>query len=185
MAAMAGTAARVAVTCSDEVCTRVLARGDQIEFVSVEQAKAVGCKTGACPMALDEERMPSDIVLTPGFVLVHDTEGAVFGKCEFYVVRWKSRQPNDVDFSSNADMRAAKDYFGTEEIEVGSVEIPRGPWVRVCRVQLIRYRRYGYAKGFEHPYATPVWLHECRKPLAWKLALPEGCIVNERGFIKP
>lgn len=174
-------AARVAKTCSAKCgCTQLLVRGDMISFVSVEQSRRVGCAKGNCPMKLDDEAMPSDITLPKTFVLVHDTEGVVLGKCDFYVVRWRpGRAPNAVP-------AAAQKYFGEgAQIQGGSVEVPAGPWKRVCRVRFIRYRRHGYEKGFEHEYDVPVWLFSCAKPLAWKIELPTGCVVTERGFIRP
>ena len=175
-------AARVARTCSDEVCTELLVRGDQIGFVSVEQARKIGCNESECKEHLDESAMPSDIKLPASFVLVHDTEGTLLSRCDFYVVRWKgARADNPEDLP-----KAVRKYFGNEaRIQAGSVDIPEGPWKKVCKVAFIRYRRPGFEKGFSHGYDPAVTLYVTKKPLAWKLALPEGCVVTERGFIKP
>lgn len=177
-------AARVAKTCDGDACTQLLVRGDAISFVSVEQARLVGCGK-VCPMKLDDEAMPSDVRLPKNYVLVHDTEGTILGKCDFYVVKWRGNGGR----AANPDAlpEAVTKYFGNETpIRAGSVEIPDGPWKRVCQVRFIRYRRHGYhEKGFEHEWAAPQWLYVCERPLAWKVPLPAGCQVTEKGFERP
>lgn len=179
---MAASQARVAKTCDGDVCTQLLVRGDQISFVSVEQARLVGCGK-VCPMKLDDTAMPSDIELPKNYVLVHDTEGTLFGRCDFYIVRWSGRGGRVMN--PEAVPSAVKQYFGRNaNVRGGSVEIPEGPWKRVCKIEFIRYRRPGYAKGFEHRYDSPQMLYVCERPLAWRLPLP-NCIVTHRGFEKP
>lgn len=178
--------ARVAVACDEVQCGHMLVRGDQIEFISVEQARRVGCSPTSCPTALSESRMPSDIVLPPEFVLVHDTSGEVFDRCELHVVRWRSSRGARLQNLSGRALDDAVEYFGgSQNFRMGSVELPKGPWRKVCDVQLVRYRRPGFKKGFEHLWDPPVVLSACERPLAWKLSLPDRCVIDERGFVRP
>jgi hypothetical protein len=184
--------ARVAEACNSRACAHLLVRGDQIEFVSVEQARRVGCGPGSCPTALDERRMPSDIKLPRSYVLVHDTTGFLLSKCELYVVKYRRARTNNVSSLHRDEVEAARAYFSMGDnpsdsirLETGSVVIPKGPWTRTAKIRLIRYRRHNYRMGFEHLYDPPVWLSSSSSSRAWKLSLPSGCIVHEQGFIKP
>lgn len=130
--------------------------------------------------------MPSDIVLGKNFVLVEDPSGTYLERCDFYIVRWSSRKPSSNLTTTSID-DIVNDYFGDEHRLVhGSVDIPKGPWQRVCEVAFIRYRRAGYASGdYEHPYDPPVVLFQNEGVPAFKLALPSGCVVDDRGFVTP
>lgn len=177
--------ARIAKTevCDSEACRtgHLLVRGDRLSFVSVEQVKKVGRHK------LDAEQMPSDVVLPQDYVLVHDTAGSLLSPCELFVVRWhkgdtKLALPNE----SQVVTDARKYFGGSLPLQIGEVDTPDGPWHRVAKVAFIRYFRAGNSSGmYEHEYDTPVLLHYTTKPLAWKLALPNGCIVDSRGFVRP
>jgi hypothetical protein len=160
--------------------SHLLVRGDRISFVSVEQAKRVG------DHPLDERKMPSDITLPADFVLVHDTSGLLFDRCHMHIVRWRGGRKK-LNGAREKDVQVAHTYFGRNvAINVGEVEVPEGPWSRVAKVKYIRYRRQGNAKGnYEHPFDPPVFLYSTQRPLSWKLKLPNGCIVDERGFVRP
>lgn len=177
--------ARVAQTevCDSKTCWQghLLVRGDKISFVSTEQVKEVGYH------ALDPDAMPADIELPGNYVLVHDTAGELLNRCDLYVVRWYPDSGRSVhkNLASKA-LRDARAYFGDgSTIKLGSVDIPEGPWKREAKVKCIRYRRHGYDKLFEHTYDTPVDLFTTDSPLAWRVSLPAGCIVDERGFVRP
>jgi len=176
-------AARIAETevCNSSTCSisHLLVRGDQISFVSVEQVKQVGVHP------LDDTKMPADITLPQGFVLVHDANGAIFNRCDMFIVKWHKGRSSLSNVHDN-DVKVAQEYFGGgARLSVGSVEVPTGKWSRIGKIRFIRYRRHGYAKGFEHEYSPPVFLYSTNKPLAWKLSLPSGCIVDARGFVRP
>jgi len=172
----------VAEVCDINSCqqSKLLVRGDRISFVSLEQAKKVGRHP------LDEEKMPSDIFLPDEFVVVHDTAGILFDRCHMHVVKWRNsrkRMPNVRESYAQDAYR----YFGEEaEITLGDVEIPQGPWKKVAKIAYIRYRRTGKHKGnYEHDFDPCVFLYSTQRPLSWKLRLPNGCIVDERGFVRP
>lgn len=165
--------------CSTGTChvTQNLVRGDRVSFVSVEQTKKVGIHP------LDEAAMPSDIILPPDFVVVQDENGILFDRCHMHVVRW---HPKRTRLSKN-DIEVAQRYYGRSvKPRGGEVEVPKGPWRRVAKIAFIRYRREGELKGnYEHPFKPHVFLYATKNPLAWKLKLPDGCIVDERGFVRP
>lgn len=175
---------RIAATevCDDKSCeiSHLLVRGDHISFVSMEQSRKVGVHP------LDDTKMPSDIKLPASFVLVHDTSATLFDQCHMHIVKWHSGRKSVSEVQQN-NVRDARKYFGNKaSIKVGDVEVPQGPWRRIAQIRFIRYRRQGYAKGnYEHEFKPPVYLYSTTNPLAWKLRLPNGCIVDERGFVRP
>jgi len=184
--------ARVAEACNSKLCAHLLVRGDQIEFVSLEQARRVKCGPKSCPTALDEKAMPSDIKLPRSYVLVHDTTGDLLSRCEFYVVDYYPTKINDVSKLHQNDIEAARSYFSmgdnptdTIRLATGRIVLPKGPWKRTAKIRLIRYRRHNYEMGFEHLYDPPVWLSFSERSRAWKLSLPNSCVVTQDGFIKP
>lgn len=184
-----------AIVCEEDVCqtSHMLVRGTHIEFVTVDQIRAYGCGNGQSKAKkecrLDPARLPSDVRIPRSHVLVHDTTGQLLSKCELYVVRWRGAKTPRLQHQDPAIMDAEK-YFMDQHgnpvpIRGGSVEIPEGPWRRVAKVKLIRYRRAGYQKPFEHEYEVPVELEDTMRPLAWRLPLPEGCVIDNRGFVRP
>lgn len=171
--------------CDDISCQtgHLLVRGDRISFVSTEQVKLVGYH------ARNPVDMPSDIELPSSYVLVHDTTGQLFNRCDMYFVRWHDKSQRGADLSTRMGRKALADvkaYFGENSvIRAGSVDVPEGPWKRDAIVKCIRYRRHGNETLFEHAYDPPVHLFYSARPPAWRLALPQGCLVDERGFVKP
>jgi hypothetical protein len=137
--------------------------------------------------------MPSDLLLPRSHVLVHDTTGELLNRCDLYAVRWHTQRRSNAGAASGiADISTdalddAKQYFGiSSRLQYGVVDIPDGRWQRFCRVQFIRYRRAGNQGGlFEHEYEPSIDLYACKSPLAWRIALPSGCVVDERGFVWP
>lgn len=174
----------MARACDDNTCTHLLVRGDRIEFISVEQARAVGCGPLVCPPKLNESAMPSDIRLPRDFVLVHDESGEVFPRCELWILRWRNSNGHASEVQGPAEA-TARAYFGRNNWRVGAVEIPQGPWEPLTKIRLVRYRRPGYDNGFEHLFQQDVMLYYSPRPLAWKLSLPNGCVVNSHGFVRP
>lgn len=168
--------------CSTGTCalSNHLVRGDRIEFVSTEQVKKVGRHP------LDENAMPSDLRLPKEFVLVHDTAGNTFDRCHMYFVRSRNTRKSVANLSEN-DLKVVHDYYGSNVTpRIAEVEVPKGPWHRVAKIAFIRYRREGDLEGnYEHPFEPNVFLYATKRPLAWQLKLPNGCIVDERGFVKP
>jgi hypothetical protein len=182
----AGPAPRVAEVevCDNRVCetAHFLVRGESVSFVSMEQIQRVG------EHKLDPVSMPSDpdLIMPSTHVLVNDAAGRLLNKCDIYVVKWRnSRQRGRAEIDPT-DLAVAEDYFGTGvPPRVGFIDIPRGPWKRVARVRFIRYSRHGANKPYEHRYDPPVYLLYCARPLAWSVPLPDGCVIDSRGFVRP
>jgi len=65
------------------------------------------------------------------------------------------------------------------------VEIPEGPWAHLARARLIRYKRPGFKKPFEHEYDPPVDVRYSKRVLGYRLPLPYGCVVDDHGFRWP
>jgi len=188
-----------ATVCDTGGCytSHLLVRGTHIEFVSTDQIRKYGCGNGTSKAPkecrLDPSRLPSDIRLPRSHVLVHDTTGQLLDKCELYVVKWrgaKKARGQHILATGDQAIVDAENYFVGQDgrpvpIRAGSVEIPQGPWRPVAKIKFIRYRRAGFRKAFEHEYAVPVDLEDTMRPLAWRLPLPEGCIIDNRGFVRP
>jgi hypothetical protein len=180
-----------ATVCDARGCysSHFLVRGTRIEFLSTEALRKSGAKREVKDgLVYWSPRMPkADVTLPRDYVLVHDTIGAALSKCDLYVVRWRrggSKEP------SKDILEDAHAYFvnGDEQqlpLSFGSVEIPDGSWHREARVALIRYRRPGFIKPFEHDFNPPVDVYYCERPLAWRLPLPNGCVVDSHGFRVP
>lgn len=194
--------ARVAQTCTPETCADLLVRGTKISLISVERVRDLERKFGGkLPRSTDPNNptlithlTPADVRFRPGFVLVHDTESTIFPRCDVFIVRFRPRRGSPELFMNPDALKTARDYFGdTARIQGGSVDVPQGPWERVAAIKFIRYTRHPrvpkevplFAGGHEHEYHPAVWLYVCRRPLAWKLSLAGGCIVDDRGFVVP
>lgn len=185
--------------CDDQGCdvAHLLVRGTHVSFISTEAAKKYAKQNGGrIPRATDEygvetttdERVVHpDIVIPTDFVLVHDTKAALLNRCELYLLRWRKGGAGDTSLIHPDDVQAAHDYFGSGyQLQHGSVELPDGKWERVAKVAFIRYTRQGqHAAKYEHEFEPPAWIYDCTRPLSWKLKLPNGCIVDDRGFVRP
>lgn len=79
----------------------------------------------------------------------------------------------------------ARAYFGDRyEGTIAEVDIPEGSWRPVGRATVIFYDRPGEAGDYyRHEFAQPIPLSTNGK--FHRLSLPEGCVVNDRGFVKP
>lgn len=178
----------------------LMVRGDQISFLSVQRWKQLqkqGYKREVekGDVIWSPEMPESDVKLPSDFVLVHDTTGELLSKCDFYVLKWRGRRGaksmrNSIQTINEQLLEDAREYFVSEsgrELRPGhgSVEIPDGSWTKVASVQFIRYRRPGFVKPFEHDYDPAVDVYDCMSPLAWRLPLPTGCVVDSRGFVWP
>lgn len=156
-----------------ESLSRVVIRGREISFFEVGTKRRID--------------------VPDGFFLVHDVSGKTFRACDVYAVRaYGSAIPIT---TSDPAAEAAKKWFGADVELVGHrVDVPRSGWKREAQIDAIWYRRDA-AKGlllheldgpYQHVYDPPVWLYRTRSgPRAWRIALPEGCIVDERGFVDP
>lgn len=130
--------------------------------------------------------------------LVHDPVGSCVDECEIFVCPYtttgvlRHTVPSEV-------MDAAQSYWGDEyRLQEGMVELPNGPWERVGRIVRIYYDRYGeLASPYQHPFKENVKdaavLYKQRSPQkygrssrkAYRISLPDGCVINAHGFVYP
>lgn len=156
-----------------------LVRGKRAEFVSVEQVKRVGRHK------LDPSAMPSDVRLPPSLVVAHDSTGKLLSPCDIYFLKWRAT-PGGAKRVDPDTLRAFRGYYGNNAVpRVGELSMPRGRWRRTSLIKFIRYSRAGYSVPFEHEYAEAVWLYASGDSEAWRLSLPEGCVIDSRGFVRP
>ena len=121
--------------------------------------------------------------------LVHDVSGKILHRCDLFVAPYQIVN-NEVSIKSAKVKKAAKAYFGVGEGDLlrGNVAIPTGPWHHIGNVSIIYYQRWGSKKKrglYHHDFEFPVKLYEQKDKNAYRLALPDACIINERGFVWP
>lgn len=143
----------------------ILAKGDQVSFFRASDGKK--------------------LTLPKHFQIVHDTTGSTCRHCDVFVCAIGPRTPRNVTTGTDED---ARNYFGkSARLAAKVVDLPRGPWSRLALVDAIWYRRpfLGELVPYEHPYNPEVWLYVSRTEHAYKIALPDGCSIDERGFVWP
>jgi hypothetical protein len=135
--------------------------------------------------------------------MLYDHSGADWPRCSLLVTRFRG-YTHDVD---KRELGAARDYFGRNaEIGAGTVDLPPksfAAWTRVGEVSEIFYGRAGTkAPGrFRHRFhkprgmwkvifffkgraaKDPVVLYKTRN--AYRLELPSGCMIDDRGIAVP
>lgn len=191
------TQPRIAEVCNSRTCAHLRVNGDRVSFVSTEQLARYGWieLEEGISNAARERQLPADVKLPRAMVIVHDARGAIFAPCELFIARWKPSGQTIEDVHPD-DVRSAERYFGSvDTLRVGTVAIPKGGWGRyLCEVAVIRYHRDAgptedHVGDFEHPYelyySSPVRLYAARRSQAFRLSLPNACVVDGRGFVRP
>lgn len=131
--------------------------------------------------------------------LVHDPVGSCVDPCEIFVAPYtlvstpRTPLPHKV-------IASAKEYWGDGyELESGTVVIPEGPWDRVGRIVRVYYDRYGeLASKYQHPFKDvendAAILYKQKRSqsygkagahTAYRISLPDGCVINAHGFVWP
>jgi len=129
--------------------------------------------------------------------LVHDVSGKCVDRCEILVCPYTLTNTKSVALPPDIH-DAALGYWGEGyELKAGLVELPRGPWDRVGRIVRVYYDRYGeLASPYQHPFKdvddTAVLYRQRRGQKygrsthkAFRISLPDGCVVNAHGFVWP
>jgi hypothetical protein len=132
------------------------------------------------------------MTLPDDFGMVHDPTGTVLDPCVVYICRCKFDWKKSPSIHKSIE-QIAFDYFGDDvDLVNASVAIPEGPWQFVGVVKTIHYERYGSDESHDGPFFHPfsdslpdVELYKSRCANAYMLQLPEGCVLNERGYVKP
>jgi len=130
--------------------------------------------------------------------LVHDPVGSCVDECEIFVCPYSVTGALRHDLPSEVH-DAAVSYWGDGyRLKSGMVELPNGPWDRVGRIVRVYYDRYGeLASKYQHPFKQDVKdaaiLYKQRRPQrygrsghkAYRISLPDGCVINAHGFVWP
>jgi hypothetical protein len=176
---------------------------------SRSQRRGIG-RSGACDLKETPLLVRGDIVscemadgstveFPKSWGLVHDTGGGCVHECEIFVC------PYTVQGNLHGEVpeevhNAATDYWGEGyKLLQGFVELPNGPWDRVGRIVRVYYDRYGeLASPYQHPFKQDVKdaaiLYRQRRAQkygrsgshkAYRISLPDGCVINAHGFVWP
>jgi len=155
----------------------VAIRGDVRSKVALAIAKSLGDDV---PLPCPKE-----------FVVVNDNSGKQRRSCDFYICKQLPLHNSDTgsQHATASVVTAAQKWFGEALPPRGrEVELPNPPWQRGPQIDAIWYRRHaveGLSGRYEHKYRPSVPIFVSSKPLGWRIALPDGCIVDERGFVAP
>jgi hypothetical protein len=121
--------------------------------------------------------------LPPSYGIIHDPDGTDLPRCDtFFGPVRKSKR------IAKAPSSKSRRYFGTKyNPKEATVDVPSGPWHSVGEVVEILYERTKgsqYAGRYFHPFKkfSPT-LSKCGR--YYKLALRNGCIIDDRGFVYP
>lgn len=129
------------------------------------------------------------IRLKKNFGMVHDPTGRIANRCDVYLCEYTIDMDHSLKLSPTM-RKVVNGYFGSDARVVRAlVEIPSGPWQRLGVVETIYYARYGKHEGpWYHPFEDTepqVELYKSRSCDAYKLQIPNGCIINDHGFVWP
>lgn len=142
----------------------ILVKGDRVQFLTTDG---------------------NMIVLPSSAGIIHDPEGEERPRCEVFFGPYKLQRKRPVPRIT----RAAVKYYGRHyQPTVALIDLPHGPWRPIAHVTKIFYKRglrgAQHAGGFHHPFArAPLTLEKSGK--FYRLSLPGGCIVDDRGFVFP
>lgn len=113
--------------------------------------------------------------------IIHDPDGQAFDRCEVFFGPYRKTR-------RRAEMtKAARAYMGSDyPASYAVVDLPRGTWKPLGEVAQIFYKRPGRYDGkYFHPFKRGHAPHLFKCGRFYKLALPGGCIVDDRGFVFP
>jgi hypothetical protein len=93
--------------------------------------------------------------------------------------------------TSDPPLIAAKKWFGEDaEVQGWRVDVPDSGWQRVAQIDAIWYRRDANDElrgPYEHRYDPPVELYRSGRGrnARYRIALPDRCVLDERGYVFP
>lgn len=129
------------------------------------------------------------IILPKKNVVVNDFSGEQRRSCDFYICEQISGRGVD-STPTDAAVVAAKEWSGNDgKVSLRKVALPDPPWQVAAQIDAIWYRRdavEGLGGQYAHPYTPSVPLYRSqRQPGGWRIALPDGCIFDRRGYVVP
>lgn len=153
----------------------IIIKGSNVQF---EMKRPEGA-----PSATDAPKKISGklVKLPTNYGIIHDPEGEHFDKCECFFGPHKSTT-RTVEMTPKAKAYMGPSYPATFAV----VDVPQGPWNSVGEVAQIFYKRPGRYQGrYFHPFKTGYGPSLFKSGRYYRLALPGGCIVDDRGFVFP
>lgn len=128
-----------------------------------------------------------EIQLPSAFGMVHDPDGIVMDRCTVLVLLYTHVAHGELPIT-HAERKAAEKYFGNDYEAVRVlVDFPTPLWILAGNVRAIEYARKGQRRGRRrHLFkgeATRLFAHRTLR--AFKLVLPDGCVLDARGFVDP
>lgn len=127
------------------------------------------------------------ITLPEKHCVLHDPAGHWLRTCDVYFVA-QGKPVRGIDGLDDDVAREARDYFGSDA-ELAQTTITMPPekgWKLLGDCDLIEYVRYGkLAGGYHHPFRPAVPVYHSSRTNCWKIPLPDGCRLTDRGFVWP
>lgn len=164
----------------------ILIKGDHVRFEMTEQPfQVVPGAFEEITRAREKGKATGPILTLPdNYGIIHDPEGYQLPFCDVYF------GPFEVTQQKTELTRKAKAYFGRGyEGHRAIVDVPvQGPWEPVGETIQIFYKRRGKdTRKFFHEKKQPVPLSRCtsRGVTHYRLELPNGCQLDDRGFVWP
>jgi len=118
------------------------------------------------------------IELPIAYGMIHQPDGPK--KCHVYFGPYKKTKEAVTELPRIANAYFGSDYKG----HVAYIDIPSGKWRTVGEVDVIFYDRPGEHRDYyRHKFDRPIPLS--RNGKFYRLSLPSGCVVNDRGFVTP
>lgn len=120
--------------------------------------------------------------LPRSFGIIHDPTGEALPRCDVFFGAYRKTD------KVGTPTRQSTAYFGRRyQPKNTTIDIPRGPWKNigeVVQILYVRTEKSQYAGKYYHPFKKvhPV-VSKCKS--YYKLALPNGCILDDRGFVFP
>jgi len=132
----------------------------------------------------------SMVTLPEAHGIIHDPEGYQLPYCDVYFGPFETTRQR-VELTKKAKAYFGRGYEGNRAI----VDVPiEGPWEPIGESIQIFYKRRGKdTRKFYHPKKQPVRLSRCTARVAregasgtfYRLELPNGCVLDDRGFVWP
>ncbi len=127
-----------------------------------------------------------NLSLPRGWGMVHDPSGQQIGRCTVLLMKY-NRALESANPITDIERKAAQDYFGQSYEPVRVIlDFPTGKWQSGGRITEVRYARRGKFGGeWRHRFKKAVRLCIHASPRAYKLELPDDCVLDVRGFVRP
>ena len=112
--------------------------------------------------------------------MIHDETGAQLDACTLFFGPFVDAGLFDGELPEHV-----RDYFGNDlKLRVATFDVPSKAWSDCDVVTEILYRRIGrYETDAFHAFDRPQTLQRSRK--WYRITLPDDCVVNWRGIVKP